>query len=204
MDLLSINWLWRFIFLLVPASLLWGAELTRIFIGFYTGKFTSWDFVDLTWGILTIFIYVVSYMAFRQKDLFEDAIAPIQLSDSSLVTEGESDSVLEAKLTQAMVQDQLYLQPDLTIHDVARAVNVSTRKASNCINRCFDANFSEWVNKYRISEVKEKFVDGGSQHYTIEAIGQEAGFKSRSAMYAAFNKFTAHFRNIQPSQSQAS
>ena len=208
MDLLSINWLWQFILLLVPATLLWGAELVRIFLGFYTGNFTSWDFVDVTWGVLTIFIYVVSYQAFRHKDLIEDSISPSQLPHPVQAIEEEPDSTLETDLTQAMEQDKLFLQPDLTIHNVAKAVNTSTRKVSVCINRCFDANFSEWVNKYRVAEVKEKFLDDASQHYTIEAVGQEAGFKSRSAMYTAFNKFAgnspAYYRNKQSRQAQAS
>ena len=109
------------------------------------------------------------------------------------------DNGLERDLTDAMLQQKVYLQPDLTIHDVAKQLNISTRKVSVCINSCFGTNFSEWVNKYRVQEVQQRFLDDTSHLYTIEAIGQESGFKSRSAMYAAFNKLTgkspAHYRN---------
>jgi AraC-like DNA-binding protein len=190
MDLLSLNWLWRFIILLVPATILWGAELVRIYIGFYTGEFTDWTFVEITYFALVIFIYVVSYQAFRRNDLFElshDDSVPVHLESESTA---QVDDHLQSTLTNIMVDDRLYLKNDLTINDVASAVNSSPKKVSVCVNKAFDSNFSEWVNRYRVEEVKQRIDSGAHENLTIEAIGQDSGFKSRSAMYAAFKKFT--------------
>jgi len=97
-----------------------------------------------------------------------------------------------------MEENKLYLNTELTVYDVAKHVGTSTRKVSNCINTHFSQNFSEWVNQYRVEEVKAQFNSPDSKNLTIEAIGQDSGFKSRSAMYAAFKKFTgespAHFK----------
>jgi AraC-like DNA-binding protein len=194
MDLVSLSWLWRFIILLIPASILWGAELTRIYIGFYTGEFTQWDFVEINYFALTIFIYVVSYQAFKRNDLFqvvsldEDLIleAPKSVEKSEVSLENE----LEAPLKDAMITEKLYLENELTIFDVAKHVGASSKKVSSCINSCFGANFSEWVNKFRVEEVKLRIHSNENNYLTIEAIGQESGFKSRSAMYTAFKKFT--------------
>ena len=69
-------------------------------------------------------------------------------------------------------------------------IGASTKKVSACINNCFGSNFSEWVNKYRVEEAKIRIDHIDNNYLTIEAIGQDSGFKSRSAMYTAFNKFT--------------
>lgn len=188
-DLLEISWLWRFIALLVPASLLWGAELTRIFVGFYQGQLSSWDFVEATWGVLIIFIFFISYKAFKHPDFFAKVRVDIEPSINSEDETG-SGSELEEPLLKCMTESKLFLQSDLSIYDVAKEIKAPTRKVSNCINDNFGYNFSEWVNRFRVDEVKIRFGDESSSYLTIEAIGQESGFKSRSAMYSAFSKFT--------------
>ena len=193
LDMLSISWLWRFVLLLVPSTLLWGAELTRIYISFYRGQFPNWDFVEITWGILTIFIYVISYQAFRRNDLFEgveESNIESLISSIPIDKEVRQDDELEGPLTKTMEEDKLFLQKDLTIFDVAKHIGASTKKVSVCINNCFGSNFSEWVNKYRVEEAKLRIDHSDNNYLTIEAIGQDSGFKSRSAMYTAFKKFT--------------
>jgi AraC-like DNA-binding protein len=107
---------------------------------------------------------------------------------------------LEEPLKKCMEEERMFIKSDLTIYDVAKKIDSTTRKVSNCINDCFGSNFSEWVNRYRVEEVKSRFEDNATDLLTIEAIGQESGFKSRSALYTAFTKFTGHspakFRKI--------
>ena len=190
MALLSLDWLWWFVVLLIPSTILWGAELVRVYIGLYTGHFTEWDFVYVTYFALVIFIYVVSYQAFRRNDLFAlDHDESVAL-DESEEKASPVDEELKDKLLSAMSVDKLYLDADLTINDLARAVGSSPKKVSRCVNQEFDSNFSEWVNHYRVDEVKLQIDNPENNNLTIEAIGQDSGFRSRSAMYAAFKKFT--------------
>lgn len=189
LGLLSIAWLWRFILMLFPAVILWGAETVRVYICYFTGKCTTWNFVTVTWGIVAILIYYVSYKAYRKKDLLE-GLRPIPDLPITNENHGRDQSELAEKLTQAMAVSKLYLKEDLTIYDLAKEVESTIRKVSNCINTNFDSNFSEWVNQYRVEEVKLRFQTKDAKNLTIEAIGQDAGFKSRSAMYAAFKRFT--------------
>jgi transcriptional regulator GlxA family with amidase domain len=54
------------------------------------------------------------------------------------------------------------------------------------------------VNNFRVEKVLEILNDQNSNHLSIEGIGSNSGFKSRSAMYAAFRrklgKSPGHFR----------
>ncbi|KLT66654.1 hypothetical protein AB669_05640 [Pedobacter sp. BMA] len=81
----------------------------------------------------------------------------------------------------------LYLNAELQIIDVATRVIIPVHQCSHVINNHIGKNFRDWINGYRI----DHFL---SQHpiladkMTIEAIAQEAGFKSQATFYNAFKK----------------
>jgi AraC-like DNA-binding protein len=51
-------------------------------------------------------------------------------------------------------------------------------------------NFFDFINFYRVQEVKTRLNDPAEKHLTFVALAQEAGFNSKSAFYAAFKKHT--------------
>ena len=61
---------------------------------------------------------------------------------------------------------------------------------SMAINDQFEQTFPEFVNEYRIREVKERLGDPGNSHLSIESIAYESGFVTPSAFYATFKKAT--------------
>ena len=56
------------------------------------------------------------------------------------------------------------------------------------INDNLHKNFTDYINEYRIEEAKQLIQDNSL--YTIEAIGNQSGFNSKSAFYKAFKKIT--------------
>jgi AraC-like DNA-binding protein len=119
--------------------------------------------------------------------------ARVESGDSGfadLDDDGDQDLLITGRDANGNNVLELYLNDGLTINDVAQAVGSSVKKVSACINKTLNSNFSEWVNSYRVAEVKQRIDNPDYDYLTIEAIGQESGFRSRSAMYAAFKKFT--------------
>ena len=53
-------------------------------------------------------------------------------------------------------------------------------------------NFNEWVNNYRVEKALQIIRSDKKNSLSIEGIGSDSGFKSRSAMYAAFKKNLGH------------
>ncbi|MEL6671979.1 MAG: helix-turn-helix domain-containing protein [Bacteroidota bacterium] len=93
-------------------------------------------------------------------------------------------------LLSFMEKQQAYLRPELTLAEVAQELNMNTRYLSQVINEKQGKNFMDFINQYRIEHAKILLTSPAYQQYTIVAITQEAGFKSRSAFYEAFRKFT--------------
>ncbi len=81
-----------------------------------------------------------------------------------------------------------FLNKNLTIGHVSIAIQVSIREISYIINNHYKCRFNDFVNKYRIEYLITRYQNHQLNHYTIESIAFDAGFKSRSTFYNAFNK----------------
>lgn len=93
-----------------------------------------------------------------------------------------------------------YLDPNVTLEQLARGLKVSSKHLSWLINSNSTGGFYGLVNKYRVDEAKGLLRSTEERQTSVEAIGMMAGFKSRSTFYAAFKKVTgctpARYREI--------
>lgn len=198
LTMLSINWLWQFIFVIAPIILFWGAELLRIALG---GRGQS-ELTLIAYVFIAIFNYFVSYKAFTHQTLFDGSVDSLNSLDTKpLISEKLSTPVnheICEKIKGEMEEKEYYLNQNLTIHDFAKEIQISARTISSCINQSVGFNFNEWVNNYRVEKAMEILNDQNHTHLSIEGVGIDSGFKSRSAMYAAFRKklgkSPGHFR----------
>ena len=184
--LLQLQWLRQFIYLMIPIVILWGLELLRIAFGEVDPLS---DIVIFTWFVLFALIYFITYKAFTRRDLFETTELLDEESDKKGPKEEEIiERAFMDRLDQFMEEQRSYQQPNLKLYELAEATGISPRKISTAIHTWHHTNFSDWVNRYRVEHAK-KLLRKDSQ-FTIEGIGLESGFKSRSTMYLAFKNIT--------------
>ena len=189
--MLQINWLWQFIFLLFPIILLWGFDLVYIIMG---GTGPS-EFLSFTWMFIFIFLYFFSFKAFRNPNLFEHV--PLSAKEKFGIQNEKKENhpcteENSSRIISEMENQQFYLNEELTLHSFAKEINMSSRLISSCINKNMGQNFNEWVNNYRVDKALQIIKSDEKNSLSIEGIGSDSGFKSRSAMYAAFNKKLGH------------
>ena len=197
-EMMKIRWLWQYSVVLAPIILLWGAELLRIARG---GKGQS-ELTTYAYIFIAFFNYFVSYKAFTQHTLFDVSAEPLGPSNVKPLGSQKSrvtvDPEICEKINTEMETRELFLNQNLSIHDFSREIHISARNISTCINQRAGLNFNEWVNNYRVEKAMALLKDPKSNHLSIEGIGTSSGFKSRSAMYEAFNrklgKSPGHFR----------
>ena len=94
------------------------------------------------------------------------------------------------QLLALMNTKQLYRKGDLTLHDLSNALSISPHNLTEVINTQFGQNFYDFVNGYRVREIKERLIDPEYSHYTLLAIALESGFNSKSSFNAVFKKHT--------------
>jgi AraC-like DNA-binding protein len=89
----------------------------------------------------------------------------------------------------SIVKDkELYRNPNLTLATVAKELNVSQHILSQFLNDNLGKSFSSFINELRIEKAKELLLS--SNPYSIETLGYESGFNSKSTFYTAFKKQT--------------
>lgn len=111
------------------------------------------------------------------------------------IAESDAQAWIE-KLEKAIVDKDLYKDPNLKLSDLAQKINISTHQLSQLLNENLGKSFSTYINEYRIKEAcKLITID---DRLTLEAIGYEVGYNSKSTFYTAFKKVTdttpAHFK----------
>jgi AraC-like DNA-binding protein len=108
-----------------------------------------------------------------------------QNKQSSPITD-EKREILKNQMIDYIETERVFLQKDLTIYDVAKALNTNSNYISNILNNMLDCNFVTFINSYRIDEAKKIVVSKDYSNYTIEAISEIVGFNSKSAFNNAF------------------
>ncbi len=93
-------------------------------------------------------------------------------------------------LVALMQESQPYLDPYLSLRDLAEKLGIPANQLSQLLNEGFDQNFSEFVNGYRLTTFKEKVSDPANQNFTILALAYESGFNSKTVFNTYFKKAT--------------
>lgn len=94
------------------------------------------------------------------------------------------------KINTFVVGEKMYLDSGLSLQDISDKFNLSTGYLSQLFNTNNKQNFNDYINVLRIETAKQKLLNKQYADYTIESIGLECGFKSKSNFYTAFKKFT--------------
>lgn len=94
------------------------------------------------------------------------------------------------KINTHVIDHKLFLDPYLSLETLANSLELSSGYLSFLINNYSSNNFSDYINKLRINQVKQIIKDPEYLNYTIVSIGLESGFNSKSTFYKSFKKFT--------------
>lgn len=94
------------------------------------------------------------------------------------------------KLEELMQLKKMYRNPCLSLSSVADDIGISACYLSSMINSLLNKSFIDFINEYRITDVKRNLNSEAFSHYTVVSVGLEAGFNSKSAFYSAFKKHT--------------
>ena len=93
---------------------------------------------------------------------------------------------------ELMQEKELFRDPQLNREQFAKLLDLSSSSITRILKEDACLNFHEFVDQYPIKLAKQLLKDEKYLIYSLEAIGNEAGFKSRSKFYATFKKHTGY------------
>ena len=178
------------------------------------------NFVYLT---LVLIIYVISYSAIKSPEIYkldakqinmglishtqkpvlakEMPIENVVISEikNKIVVEELEDPIIEeinTKLLSYFEKEKPYLNPELSLQELADKLDVKRYQLSNIINQKHQKNFYEFVNQYRVEEVKIRMMDPQNKKLKIISLAYDSGFNSK----ASFNRIFKQMTSKTPSQ----
>lgn len=153
-----------------------------------------------------IFLFITCWFvlkALNQPELFRGIDSKLQLTKHIIyksktdidITESENNrnTIIAnqiALLKKHMIDYEPYLEPSLTIQEVAYQINIPVRDLSVLINHHMNQHFFDFVNEYRIQKAMNILKNQSKNHLTILEILYEVGFNSKSSFNTSFKKYT--------------
>ncbi|MEL6557857.1 MAG: helix-turn-helix domain-containing protein [Bacteroidota bacterium] len=181
------NWLYIIFFALMTLMLLLLlAELSEAFF--------QMDFWEFAWSGPPLFLMTISYFGVQQVNIEQQRISIRNLQNqqqkSDVPIANKTTAGHYEKLKQLMDEKELYKFPDLNREMLALELGVSASTISRILKNSHKNSLYDFVNQYRVTAAKNLLDDPKFDIFSLEAIGKEVGFKSRSAFYDTFKKST--------------
>lgn len=106
-------------------------------------------------------------------------------------------------LHQFILQSKIYQQPNLTLQQLADAVDMPSRQISQLINHGFSRNFSDFINGYRVRAAAAQLTAKVPPDNMLTLLHQ-VGFNSKSTFNLMFKRefgcTPSQYRRLHPEQ----
>ena len=198
------TWVRNILYILSFLMLVW--VFATVFRSHIRG-FMNIRFMHILWAGITLVIYWVGFSGYERPELFlKKELTPVpkqpkqekkeptsneepQKYSSSSLSDIQATEILE-KLTHAMEHEKMFRNPDLSLQSLSAHFDISPNYLSQVINEKTGRNFNDFVNTYRVEEVKLNLIVDKFHNYTILGIAMESGFSSKSGFNTIFKKMT--------------
>lgn len=166
-------------------------------------------FVNDTWVFRAATVYVIflGYLGINQVGIFQQhSVANVLLGEQN-VTPLEIENIdrkkyaksglneeaangLHSALQMLMKEQKCYIEPELTLSDLAKKLDVHTNYLSQVINEKEAMTFYDYINKYRVEAFIEQLQKPENRKFTLLGLAYQCGFNSKSAFNRQFKKVT--------------
>lgn len=104
-------------------------------------------------------------------------------------TRAQNTSLSKDEIIQFITDHKAFRQKKMTLAEVAKQLKVSPHELSRLLNQYFSKNFNQFLNDYRIHYALKMMLEHNNmEQFSLEGIGNDAGFGSRSTFFAEFKK----------------
>lgn len=180
------KWLKRLITIGVITCVFW---ILAMGITVYSNKENLSLFYFL-WLGMSVIIYYIGYVGINKLQLIKERkhIRIAQTGKKEKKDKKSTNKHDEFFNNFVSIVNQQFTNPNLTLEQISKELNISTSYLSQKIKANSGENFSTFINSLRIKKAKKILINNEYKNYTTTAIGLEAGFNSKSSFYRAFKK----------------
>jgi len=159
--------------------------------------FSFFSLITIKITVIVLFLLVLTFgllIITRRKRKLPNALGEQNIArKNKILSEHEQTPENLEKvncLNNLMVDDQLFLDQQLNLKQLSGKLEISTNQLSMLLNDYIGKNFYDYVNEYRIEEVKKRLSNPTYGNQTLSSIGLDCGFNSKSAFNRIFKNTT--------------
>jgi AraC-like DNA-binding protein len=185
---IKFDWLQNFLYIFTFVLVLGGVfDFTNSFI-FYL-SYTQIFYFELILAVVTYYLAIAGYLRSKTIEIeFSEIKSEAVAEERKTLLSDKELGKLKFGLQNIMENDKIYLEPNLTLNELSRQLGVNSTVLSYTINNGFGKNFNDFINEFRINEVKEKLKKADDS--TLLGLAFDCGFNSKATFNRAFKKFT--------------
>lgn len=194
-ETISFIWLRNFIYLIIAGEIFkWSWFLIDTLLGDLPFEQDWW------WHLFTVtiicYVGIKGYSQVQPKRLvFDDGsnLENFKTGDELVKIAPITDySEWKSKIEKLFIEQKIYLEPELSLTDLARRLKTNTSVLSAVINQIFNKNFNDFVNEFRVEEFRRIVQLPEYKNLTLLAIAFECGFNSKATFNRAVKKITGY------------
>lgn len=180
------KWLKSFLFVCFVIALVW--TITILGVIFFDRQQVLFYYypLEILLAFLVYWIGFAGYHRIKVVYLSEQKNSRIYFNKLS------ADEISEAAelLANAMIVEKIYLDSELTLAKLAGQLDLPPKTISVVLNQHLKIGFNEYINKFRVEEVKRKLAESKNSNLTITAVAFDAGFNSLATFQRVFKNMT--------------
>lgn len=136
--------------------------------------------------VFSFFIYLLAFGYFNNQWFEDSENGSLEKYQNKKIDEADADELLK-RLGVIMTQKELYTNPNFKLNDLAQELAIPKHQLSQLLNDNLGKSFKTYINEYRIDSACRILVN--DHQLSLEGIGYEVGFRSKSSFYTSFKKF---------------
>lgn len=152
--------------------------------------------IQLSFQLILINGLYIEFMTHSTPDTFDnlgELSAPDKRQKNKTKLSASETKSLTKKLDKVLRDQDLHLNPNLSIVDLAKPLKVHAKTLSELINVHYQCNFFELINRQRIDFAKQQIKQNPTKN--LLQIAFDSGFNTKSTFNSAFKRYT----NLTPS-----
>ena len=151
----------------------------------------------IPYALFVVFVAFIGFFGIRYQGIFTtEKTKNIELVEpqeenkyqKSGLKDAEAET-LHQQMCSLMEKEKPYLEPKLSLGQLAEMLGVAANKLSQVINQYEEKNFYDFVNGYRVQEFIVRAQNDKNKNLNLLGIAYGSGFNSKSSFNQVFKKF---------------
>lgn len=157
---------------------------------FHTYGEVFYQITGITYFIMSISILMFPEILYGMPKKIEHPTAKKKKTERKQADSKDPFIEVNESIMNYLNTKKPYLNPDFDISDIAFNLKIPQNHVSYCIANIMNTRFSKLKSELRIQHAIELLKEGHNSSFTIDGIGTQSGFKTRSYYYEVFKKET--------------